>query len=205
MYESRKYGEFFEIDEGYYPEINPDSIKDEKNKWQYTFPHADIVRLLKETEKSLSRGDTEKKGIWIEGAYGTGKSRIIWTMQNLFDCTEEEFDAYFDEYDNLKKEIDLRVRLKTLRQGKVLTAYRYATGDITSTQKLIFAVFESLTASLKKRGLKFDGAKTLRGKISAWLEESDANFNFFSELISANLSKSLNTECRKVFKILTQK
>ena len=183
MYESRKYGEFFEIDEGYYPEINPDSIKDEKNKWQYTFPHADIVRLLKETEKSLSRGDTEKKGIWIEGAYGTGKSRIIWTMQNLFDCTEEEFDAYFDEYDNLKKEIDLRVRLKTLRQGKVLTAYRYATGDITSTQKLIFAVFESLTASLKKRGLKFDGAKTLRGKISAWLEESDANFNFFSELI----------------------
>ncbi|MBQ6296992.1 MAG: hypothetical protein IJK81_04780 [Selenomonadaceae bacterium] len=176
-YEPNKYFEYFVIDEGYYPEINESSIKDPKNKWQFTFPHKDIVALLKLTERALSR--SEKKSLWLEGSYGTGKSRILWMMQNLLSCSEEDFDAYFNEYDNLRGEIDLRERLRTIRNGKVVTATRYATGDITSTQKLIFAVFESLTAALKKNGCKFDGAKTLRGKIASWLESDKANLELF--------------------------
>ncbi len=176
-YEANKYLEYFEIDEGYYPEINESSIKDPKNKWQKTFPHKDIVELLKSTERALSRAD--KKSLWLEGTYGTGKSRILWMMQNLFSCSEEEFDAYFDEYDKLRGEIDLRARLLSLRRGKIVTASRYATGDITSTQKLIFAVFESLTAALRSNKCKFIGAKTLRGKIINWLEADSANLEMF--------------------------
>lgn len=176
-YEPNKYFEFFVIDEGYYPEINESSIRDPKNKWQHTFPHGDIVELLKLMERALSRSD--KKSLWIEGSYGTGKSRILWMMQNLLSCPETDFDAYFDEYDNLRDEIDLRERLRTIRKGKVVTAYRYATGDVTSTQKLIFAVFDSLTAALKKNGCKFDGAKTLRGRIVNWLESDTANLELF--------------------------
>ena len=176
-YEPNKYFEYFAIDEGYYPEINESSIKDPKNKWQYTFPHKDIVELLKSMERALSRSD--KKSLWIEGSYGTGKSRILWMMQNLLACPENDFDAYFDEYDNLRGEIDLRERLRTMRNSKIITATRYATGDITSTQKLIFAVFESLTVALKKGGYKFDGAKTLRGKIANWLESDRANLEMF--------------------------
>ena len=176
-YEPNKYFEYFVIDEGYYPEINESSIKDPKNKWQSTFPHKDIVALLKSTERALSR--SEKKSLWLEGSYGTGKSRILWMMQNLLSCSEEDFDGYFNEYDNLRDEIDLRERLRTIRKGKVVTATRYATGDITSTRKLIFAVFESLSAALKKGGYKFDGAKTLRGKIASWLESDKANLEMF--------------------------
>lgn len=193
-YEPNKYFDYFEIDEGYYPEINESSIKDPKNKWQSTFPHKDIVALLKLTERALSR--TEKKSLWIEGSYGTGKSRILWMMKNLLTCPEKEFDAYFDDYENLREEIDLRERLRTIRNGKVVTASRYATGDITSTQKLIFAVFESLTTALKNGGYKFDGAKTLRGKIASWLESDTANLELFRAkiqkpeyLMSAALSK----------------
>lgn len=176
-YDVNNYFEFFVIDEGYYPEINESSIKDPNNRWQSTFPHGDIVKLLKLTERALSRAD--KKSLWLEGSYGTGKSRIIWMMQNLLSCPETDFDAYFAEYDNLRGEIDLRERLRAVRNGKVVTACRYATGDITSTQKLIFAVFESLTAALKKGGYKFDGAKTLRGRIVNWLESDTANLELF--------------------------
>ena len=176
-YNTNKYAEFFEIEDGYYPEINESSIKDPKNKWQDTFPHTDIVALLKLTERVLSRAD--KKSIWIDGSYGTGKSRILWMMQNLLSCSENEFDAYFDKYDNLRNEPDLRERLRACRKGKIVTAVRYATGDITSTQKLIFAVFESLTAALRKENYKFDGSKTLRGKIATWLESDSANFELF--------------------------
>ncbi len=176
-FEPNKYAEYFAIDEGYYPEINESSIKDPKNKWQYTFPHKDIVALLKLTEQMLSRA--KKKSLWLEGSYGTGKSRILWMMQNLLSCSDEEFDAYFDEYDNLRDEIDLRERLRAERNGRIVTASRYSTGDITSTQKLVFAVFETLTAALKKNGCKFDGAKTLRGKIASWLESDAANLEMF--------------------------
>ena len=176
-YEPNKYFEYFVIDEGYYPEINESSIKDPKNRWQDTYPHSDIVTLLKMVERALSRAD--KKSLWIEGSYGTGKSRIIWMMQNLLTCSENDFDAYFDEYDNLRNEVDLRERLRTIRKGKVVTAYRYATGDITSTQKLIFAIFDSITFSLKQNGYKFEGAKTLRGKIATWLESDRANLEMF--------------------------
>ena len=176
-YEPNKYVDYFVIDEGYYPEINESSIKDPKNKWQSTFPHKDIVGLLRLTDQTLSR--LKKKSIWLEGSYGTGKSRIIWMMQNLLSCSEEEFDAYFNRYENLRNENDLRESLRTERKGKIVTATRYATGDITSTQKLIFAVFESLTAALKKNNCKFDGAKTLRGKIASWLESDAANLEMF--------------------------
>ena len=176
-YEPSKYIEYFEVDEGYYPEINESSIKDPKNKWQSTFPHKDIVEILKTLERALSR--SEKKSLWVEGTYGTGKSRILWMMQNLLSCPENEFDAYFDEYDNLRGEIDLRERLRTARNGKIVTAVRYATGDITSTPKLVFAVFESLTRALKNSDCKFDGAKTLRGKIAGWLESDKANLEMF--------------------------
>lgn len=176
-FNAAKYSEFFAIDKGYYPEINESSIKDPNNKWQHTFPHGDIVALLKLVERAFSRAD--KKSIWIEGSYGTGKSRIVWMMQNLLTCPEADFDAYFNEYDNLRDEIDLRERLRAIRNGKVVTASRYATGDITSTQKLIFAVFESLSLALQEGGYKFDGAKTLRGKIANWLESDAANMEMF--------------------------
>ena len=34
--ELRKYSEFFTVDEGYYPEINPDSIKGDRDGWMKT-------------------------------------------------------------------------------------------------------------------------------------------------------------------------
>ena len=204
-YEVNKYSIYFDIDDGYYPEINESSIRDPKNKWQSTFPHEDIVKLLKLTERALSRN--EKKSLWLEGAYGTGKSRILWMMQNLLTCSDKEFDDYFEDYDNLKQETDLRERFKTIRKGKIVTARRYATGDITSTQKLIFAVFESLTVALKEGGYKFDGAKTLRGKIASWLESDKANLEMFQAKIkkpeyrmSASLSNKSAEEIVKRLK-----
>ena len=38
MAQERTYNDFFEVDEGYYPEINPNSIKDAKNPWNKISP-----------------------------------------------------------------------------------------------------------------------------------------------------------------------
>ena len=110
-----KYSEYFEIDKNYYPEINPDSVKDPGNKWQYTYPPETFVDLLSSVELMLNRENKElRKGIWVEGSYGTGKSRVIWTLKNLLECSKEEFCSYFDN-DEFKKVPDLKDKLLAQR------------------------------------------------------------------------------------------
>lgn len=60
--ELKKYSEFFTVDEGYYPEINPDSIKDDTNGWMKTWPHPTFIELLEKTERMLAR-EAREKGI----------------------------------------------------------------------------------------------------------------------------------------------
>ena len=55
---------------------------------------------MKLIERTLLRSD--KKNLWLESSCGTGKSRILWMMQNLLSCAEEDFDAYFDDYASRK-------------------------------------------------------------------------------------------------------
>jgi hypothetical protein len=179
-----KYSEYFDIDEGYWPEINPSSIKDPANKWQKTFPHKTFIDLLKATERMLARGtNSDKKGIWVEGAYGTGKSRVVWTLKNLLDCPDDELKGYFAEYPALQAEPDLRNKLLGHKQEKIIMAYRYASGGIDSDRALIMAVYESVTKALRGAGIKYKGENTLRGGVATWLED-EVNKEFFNSLIA---------------------
>ena len=175
-----KYDIYFEVDSGYYPEINEDSIQDPKNRWEQTYAHEAVIATIESLEKILSRAsNTDKKGLWVEGSYGTGKSRLLWTLRNLLDCAPENLIAYFNANEGLRDKVDLREKLLTLKAGKIVTASRYASGEILSTRNLIHAVFDSLTVSLKNSGYKFNGSKTLRGKIVSWLEADEANLQLF--------------------------
>ena len=64
-----KYSDYFELNKGYKPEINPNSINDEDTKWQDTFPHETFIELLRKTERMLGRENAiAKHPLWIEGA-----------------------------------------------------------------------------------------------------------------------------------------
>ena len=106
-----KYSEYFDINQDYFPEINESSIKAGVD-WRKTYPHKTFIDLLRATERMLARANnSDKKGIWIEGAYGTGKSLVAWTLKNLLDCTDEDLKDYFAEYPALQSEPDLRNKL----------------------------------------------------------------------------------------------
>ncbi len=178
------YDIYFDIDEGYYPTINEESIKDPETRWEKTFPHETFIQTVDNLEKILSRSsNTYKKGLWIEGSFGTGKSRVIWTLKNLLDCQPKKLAEYFNSYDKLKDKIELCDKLNALKSGKIVTAYRYGSGLITSTEKFVGAVFESLTTAFKAAGCKYNASKTLRGKIIEWLESDPANLQLFAAKI----------------------
>ena len=189
-----KFCDYFEIEKSYYPEINPQSIKDMGDQWKKTFPHKTFVDLLKATERMLSRANSaERKGIWIEGAYGTGKSRIAWTLSKLLNCSDSDLMEYFDSFTALKKEVDLRDKLLAHKKGRILTVERYATGDIDTTRKLIMAVFESVSKALADQGYDIKGQKTLRGRIAEWLKDEDNGNFFFKKIASAPEFSSLGS------------
>lgn len=189
-----KYSEYFEIDKNYYPEINPDSVKNPGNEWQYTYPHETFVELLSSVELMLSRENTElRKGIWIEGSYGTGKSRVVWALKNLLECSEKEFRDYFEKnHDEFKKVPDLEDKLFAQRSGKIVTVFRYNSGEITTIKKFITAVFDSVSDALDNAGIAYNGNKTLRGKVVQWLSD-DANKAYFNAIISMPQYRSLGS------------
>lgn len=193
-----KYSEYFDIDEGYFPEINPSSIKDPSNKWENTFPHKTFIDLLKATERMLGRNS--KKGIWIEGAYGTGKSRVAWALKSLLDCSSDQLKAYFSEYDALQKEPDLRDKLLGHKDeeinGKIITAYRYASGSIDSDRALIVAIYESVTKALSEAGVIYKGENTLRGGVVSWLKDED-NEAYFNSIIQRPEYRGLGSFANK--------
>ena len=141
----RKYSEFFAVDESYYPEITPNSIREDTEGWMHTWPHPTFVDLLDKTERMLAREARGKKHcIWVQGAFGTGKSRVIWTLRELLSCSDEKFLEYFNEFPALRAKPDLRDKLLAHKHGRIVTAFRYGSGHITDTRKLIMAVYESV-------------------------------------------------------------
>lgn len=60
------------------------------------YPHPTFIKLLKSMVDVLSR--KQKLSVWVDGAYGTGKSHAVLTLKKLIEASDEETNAYFERY-----------------------------------------------------------------------------------------------------------
>lgn len=114
------YRHYFDIDPDYFPAVNEAVINSKPDMWKKFFPHETFVKLLRNTVNVLDR--KQKLSLWVEGAYGTGKSYAVLTLKKLLDASAEETQAYFEKYhmDN-----DLRSNLQRIKNsGRILTVHR---------------------------------------------------------------------------------
>jgi len=177
---NNKYREYFDIDEEYFPQINDSAIAAASpDFWTHTYPHYTFIEMLNSMERVLAR--QEKRSLWIEGAYGTGKSQCSYALKKILEVPEEELRAYWDRYEPLKKKTDLLEKLVGHKQKGIITAYRYASGMIDSPRDLFLAVQETLKASLVAANL-YAGEKTLKESVIVWLEDADHKVMFNSLL-----------------------
>ncbi len=165
---SNKYCEYFDVDEAYFPCIDESAIN-AGAPWETTYPHETFIELLNSVEKML--GGTTNRSIWIHGAYGTGKSQCAFALKRILEVPEDELRAYWDKYEALKKNNALLEKLIGHKEQGVLTAYRYASGSITSPQQLFFAVQESIREALDKVPDSYKGNNTLKESVISWLED----------------------------------
>lgn len=169
---SKKYCEYFDVNESYFPCIDESAIN-AGAPWETTYPHETFIDLLNSAEKML--GGTTNRSIWIHGAYGTGKSQCAYALKKILEVPNDELRAYWDRYKPLKKNKALLEKLIGHKEQGVLTAYRYASGSITSPQLLFLAVQESIRAALDAVPGSYKGENTLKESVIAWLTDSSHN------------------------------
>lgn len=179
------YAGYIELDENYSSEINPYSIQTED--WRKTYPHKSFIDYLNTMTKMILRVENMyKKSIMTDGSFGIGKSRIIWTSRMLLTCSDEDFEAYFDSYENLRNEPDLKERMRKVRSKKNLIISRYSdTG--ADMKEFIIKVYDSVYRELEEKGYSTNGGNSLRGKISEWLSDDD-NKKFFAGIVSKTVT-----------------
>ena len=163
-----KYCEYFDVDEKYFPCIDESAINNGA-AWDATYPHQTFIDLLNLTEKML--GGNTNRSIWIHGAYGTGKSQCSYTLKKLLEVPESEARAYWDKFEPLKKDPVLLEKLLGHKAQGIVTAYRYASGSITTPQQLFFAVQESIKRALDTSEVAYKGENSLKESVIAWLED----------------------------------
>lgn len=162
----RKYCEYFNINETYFPCIDESAINAGVD-WQATYPHETFIKLLKATENIL--GGATKRSVWIHGAYGTGKSQCAYALKKILEAPEKDLRIYWDKFEPLKRENPLLEKLLGHKDKGIITAYRYASGSINSPQQLFLAVQESIKTALINQGAQYMGERTLKEGVIDWL------------------------------------
>lgn len=181
MEEKDTYRNYFDIDPEYLAQINEAEIESHPDLWKKFYPHETFVKLIKDTISVISR--KQKKSIWVEGAYGTGKSHAVLTLKKLLDASEEDTKAYFDKYQD-ELDNDLYNKFQQIKSGdqKILTVHRYGSSNINGDNDLVFAIQESIVNALNKAGIEERGESALKDSAVAWLSEP-INKNYFNALI----------------------
>jgi len=180
MANSNKYREYFDIDDRYFPCID-DAAINAGAPWENTYPHSTFINTLTEMEHALARQNNGRT-LWIEGAYGTGKSPCAYALRKILEVPEAELRAYWDRYEPLKKKTDLLEKLIGHKKKGIVVAHRYASGGIMSARDLFFAIQESVKSALVQQNVPYLGENTLKESIIAWLEDTDHKLMFNSLL-----------------------
>lgn len=165
------YRHYFDIDPEYFPQVNEAEIKKYPDLWKKFYPHETFVKLIKDAVSVLSR--QQKLSLWVEGAYGTGKSHAVLTLKKLLDASEEDTRTYFGKYPEQLSN-DLCNQLQRLKDDnkKIITVHRYGSSNIYGDNSLVFAIQESIEQALIENGIKNKGNSALREAAIKWLSQS---------------------------------
>ncbi|SDJ32367.1 hypothetical protein SAMN04487760_10564 [Lachnospiraceae bacterium G41] len=172
------YRDYFDIDPDYFPQVDKKIIETVPDLWKKFYPHPSFVSLLKSTVDVLKR--KQKLSIWVDGAYGTGKSHAVLTLKKLIEANEEDTKTYFEKYklDNFLCK-DLMAQKEA---GKILVCHRYGSSDINSDVDLIVALQEGIEKSLAENGIDNKANSSIRKALIRYFEneENQKSFNIFA-------------------------
>lgn len=175
------YKDYFNIDPKYYAAVTEQLIKDGSVSWTGFYPHPTFIKLLETTYNVLSK--KANRSIWVEGAYGTGKSHAALTVKSLIDCTDQELIKYFADF-GLSQDLKDKF-LSVKNSGTILTVHRIGTSSINNDSDLIVAIQQSIIHALEEKGIKNLGEASMAEAFASWTQDH-ANKDYFNALVKKN-------------------
>ena len=182
---TKKYRNYFQIDESYFPAVNEDVIRTQPDVWKSYYPHESFIKLLKQVKEVLN--GNQKVSIWVEGPYGTGKSHAVLTLKKILECPNDELKEYFDKFSTVFKTNDLYNEYYNLKNQskKILTVHRYGSSDVRNDRVLMEIVQDSIILSLKQNNYSYLGQIGIKEAMIKWLED-DNNRDYFDKIIRSD-------------------
>lgn len=187
------YRHYFDIDPEYFPAVNQDVIEASPDLWKKFYPHSTFIKLIKDVVAVLSR--KQKLNIWVDGAYGTGKSHAVLTLQHLLEASEEDTKEYFEKF---KLDQDLYKQFSSQKkEGKILTVHRYTSSNINGDNDLFLLIQESIAQAMKDAGIDDTSSMpALKDSVIEYLsnEENKASFSVYVNGSYRNLFNGENVD-----------
>ena len=198
MAQPRFYRDFLEFDR-HSPVISPDSIRENEARdpdfWTTTYPHESFVSLVNAMMNAIDRRSGGVKSIWIEGAYGTGKSHCAYGLERLLTAPEEKVRYFWRKYPReLSDRTELCDRLcKAKREKRIVTASLYDTSKIINEQKFFLYIQKTVSETLVRENLPYHGGETLFQVIQEWFEV-EVNRLYFDSKLQGKASRYFENE-----------
>lgn len=168
------YRDYFNIDPEYFPQVDKKIIDTQPDLWKKFYPHPSFVSILRATVDVLKR--KQKLSVWVDGAYGTGKSHAVLTLKKLIEASDEDTSAYFEKYgldSFLYKSLTAEKNA-----GKILVCHRYGSSDISNDTELIVALQEGIEKALAENGIENKANVSLKNSLIRYFENSENKQSF---------------------------
>ena len=173
---NRLYQDYIKVDPNFIPVFSRNSDQVYPDKWQSFFPHDSFKTILTSVVEMLEKGsETKDRSLWMNGAYGTGKTYASFTIKHILEDSIDSVEPYFLA-NNMQA---LFARVKGVRsKGDILVVHKSASADINSQNKLFNTITESVKDALRSKGYTYMGASSMMDKILLTLKDPDSAFNF---------------------------
>lgn len=171
------YSDYLTVKSDFVPVFSEDADVREPKGWKSFIPHSGMLDLLPSLIKALERGSpSDRRSLWIHGAYGTGKTFAAFVLKHLLEDSLDEVEEYLTHYEMLRP---LWPRINALRErGRYLVVYRSSSAHITSSLKMLVEVQEGIKKRLVERGLNAGIETTLYETILDRLTNPASTFDW---------------------------
>ncbi len=141
-----KYADIMGLHEYFQPVYN---MEDESHDyWRQFIPNEQFYNLLDTTMAALESAEPkQKKSLWVQGAYGTGKSHASGVIKHLLWDDHNLIKDYLDSIEN----VQLRQKIKNYRsRHKIVPVVLIGVGNITNNRTLALEIERAVKKSLSQ-------------------------------------------------------
>ncbi len=161
--------------------------------WRTYIPHGNFYELLQKVIRVLRGTAQGRTAIWLQGAYGTGKSHTCGVLKHLLSDPLEEIEDYLKTFDEGKGK-QIAVQWEALREHKryLVITLKGNTG-IVNERYMEFLLKEAIRKTAKEKyGINLTTkteidliVEDLEGKTDEWVRENFETYTTKEALIEA--------------------